>query len=214
MLHFKHLLVIFLFAATPVNLANAFTFDFGDNDYHPYWGNPYWGNPYLRPVTPYYYMPQLPMYDRSTLVRRRQEQMGNNADAMGEIRELLYGRYGFDRGEAIKLAKKIELTSGQALTRNFHPGAVRDMNSHTTPTYWGNEETFKANAVALQQAARELAQELEKIPTAEEGAVFLNKRWAAGEDDRAAVSASVWDKYNNLSNTCNSCHHSFRGPSW
>lgn len=209
MLHIKNLLILFLLAVTPVNLANAFTFDFGDNDYHPYWGNPY-----LRPVTPYYYMPQLPMYDRSTLVRRRQEQMGNNADAMGEIRELLYGRYGFDRGEAIKLAKKIELTSGQALTRNFHPGAVRDMNSHTTPTYWGNEETFRANAQALQQAARELAQELEKTPTAEEGAVFLNKRWPAGEEDRAAVSASVWDKYNNLSKTCNSCHHSFRGPSW
>lgn len=213
MLHLKHLLILFLLTVTPFSLANAFTFDFGDNDYHPYWGNPY-----FRPVTPYYYMPQLPMYDRSTLVRRRQEQMGNNADAMGEIRELLYGRHGFDRGEAIKLAKKIELTSGRAMTQNFHPGAVRDMNSHTTPTYWGNEETFRANAQALAQAARDLAQELEKTPTAEEGAVFLNKRWSArkndGEEDRAAVSASVWDKYNNLSNTCNSCHQSFRGPSW
>mgnify|MGYP001818781106 FL=1 len=209
MFNFKKLLILCLLSIAPLNLAVAFNFDFGDNDYHPYWGNPY-----FRPITPYYYMPQLPMYDRSTMVRRRQEQMSHNADAMSELEELLYGRYGFDRAEAIKLAKKIELASGRALSQNFHPGAVRDMNSHTTPTYWGNEETFRANALALQQAARELAMELEKKPTAEEGAVLLNKRWTAGKDDRAAVSPSVWDKYNNLSNTCNSCHQSFRGPSW
>ena len=209
MLNFKHLFLLFLMALMPISSANAFNFDFGDNNYHPYWGNPY-----FRPISPYYFVPQLNTFDRSTLIRRRQEQMNRNANAMDELEEMLYGNYGFDRAEAIKLAKRIELTSGQALSSNFHPGAVRDMNSHTTPAYWGNEETFRANALTLQKAASELAKELEKQPTAEEGAVYLNKRWARNENDQTAVSPAIWDKYNNLSNTCSGCHRSFRGPSW
>ena len=45
-------------------------------------------------------------------------------------------------------------------------------------------------------------------------AVYLNKRWARNENDQTAVSPAIWDKYNNLSNTCSGCHRSFRGPSW
>jgi cytochrome c556 len=188
----------------------AFSFDFGDDDdyyYHPYW------RPYYQPWASYF-PPQLPSFDRSAMVRERQQLMDNHMDAMTRLRELLYGKHGFDRAEAIQLARKIELTSGIALTRNFHPGAVREFDSRTTPAFWGNEQTFKANAQALQAAAKDLATELEKQPAAGEGTVYLPKRWTADGEDKAAVSAAIWEKYNTLSNTCESCHRSFRGSRW
>lgn len=206
---FPGLALALLLAITGIGSVQAFSFNFGDDYYHPYWGAPFY-----RPLNPYFYMPQLPSYDRSTMVRNRQDLMDRNTDAMQALQELLYGRYGFDRAEAVKLARKIELSSGYAMSRHFHPGAVRDMSSHVRPTYWGNEQTFQANAQALQAAAKDLADELSKTPTEAEGTVMLRKRWSGGDEEREAVSAKVWDKYNNLSNTCVSCHHSFRGPSW
>ena len=198
--------------------ALAFSFDFGDGDdyyYRPWWGGPY-GQPYYQPWRPYFYPPQLPSFDRHEMVRERQNLMDDHMDAMEMLKEQLYGDYGFDRAEAIRMARKIELTSGTALTRNFHPGAVRQSDSRTTPNYWGNEQTFKANAEALRAAAADLANELAKKPTAKEGAVFLTPRFREDNDaaDKTAVSPAIWEKFNTLSNTCESCHRSFRGRRW
>lgn len=195
--------------------AHAFSFDFGDDDdYYHYPGG--WGGPIYRPVTPYLYPPQLNYFDRSKLVRQRQDRMDRHYDAMTELGELLYGKYGFDRAEAIQLARKIELTSGAALTKNFHPGAIRQSDSRTTPAYWGNEKTFRAYAKALQAAAADLAVELQKQPTAEEGAVFLPKSSMSygDQEETTPVSPAIWDKYNTLSNACEICHTNFRGHRW
>ena len=196
-----------------ISPAHSFSFDWGDGDdyFHPYWGSPY-----FRTWNPYYFTPQLNYFDRSAMVRERQEVMGNHYDTMTRLADLLYGKYGFDRAEAIQLARKIELTSGAALTNNFHPGAVRSFDSRTTPAFWGNEKTFRANAQALQAAAGDLADELAKTPTEAEGAVFLNRsRGRYGdEEQREALSPAVWEKFNTMSNICESCHRSFRGPRW
>lgn len=204
------LLTFLVFLLSGLSSVQAFSFNFSDGDYyHPYGWHIY------RPWA-YYYPPQLPSYDRSVMVRERQQLMDNHIDAMTRLRDLLYSRYGFDRAEAIQLARKIELTSGTALTRNFHPGAVREHGSRTTPAFWGNEQTFKANAQALQSAASDLASELEKKPTDEEGAVYLPKhRMSDGDSgEMVPVSPAVWEKFNTLSTTCESCHRSFRGRRW
>jgi len=198
--------------------ALAFSFDFGDDDdfyYRPWWGGPY-AQPYYQPWRPYFYPPQLPSFDRHEMVRERQNLMDDNMDAMEQLSELLYGKYGFDRAEAIRMARKIELTSGTALTRNFHPGAVRESGSRTTPGYWGNEQAFKANAEALKAAAADLARELAKQPKAEDGAVFLAPRFRDDNDapEKTAVSPAIWEKFNTLSDTCESCHRGFRGRRW
>jgi cytochrome c556 len=114
------------------------------------------------------------------------------------------------------MARKIELTSGTALTRNFHPGAVRESGSRTTPGYWGNEQQFKANAEALKAAAADLANELAKQPKSGKGAVLLAPRFRDDNNapQKTAVSPAIWEKFNTLSNTCESCHRSFRGRSW
>ena len=140
----------------------AFSFSIDDDDdyYRPYWGAPYggpgwgappaWGAPaYFEPwVTPpqRFWYPRLPNYDRSRMKQERQRDMGNFDSVMNELRDMLYGNADFDRTRAIQLARKIEATSGQAMTGNFHPGAVVTMGSHTSPKLWGNEEAFRANA--------------------------------------------------------------------
>lgn len=214
MRHFINTLLIFLvFFFMGISSAQAFSFDFGDDDNYPYWGRPY--SPWVAP--PAYYFPRLPSYDRSSMVQKRQRVMSDHDKSMHELKEMLYGKYGFDRAVAIKLARNIELTSGSALTGNFHPGAVSAFRSRTTSALWGNEQTFKANALALQAAARDLATELAKQPTAEEGAVHLPRRSIAFDQDKpetVPVSAGIWEKYNNLSTICESCHSGFRGPKW
>ena len=215
MQYFKNTLLIFLISFfMGITSAQAFSFNFGDDDDYPYWGHAY--SPWI--AQPGYYYPRLPSYDRSIMVRNRQQMMSTHDDAMDELNELLYGRYGFDRAVAIKLARKIEISSGYALTSNFHPGAVRGFSSRTTPALWGNEQTFKANALALQVAASDLASEFEKQPKAdEEGAVQLPKRSIGFDRDAAetvTVSAGIWKKFNTLSNVCASCHSGFRGHNW
>ncbi|MDX2507547.1 MAG: cytochrome c [Gammaproteobacteria bacterium] len=219
MRHIKNILLTFLvFFLTGISFAHAFSFDFGDDDdYHPYY-NPYWGsayNPWVAP--PAYYYRRLPSYDRSTMVQNRQRIMSTHNETMNRLSELLYGRYEFNRAEAIKLARKIELISGTALTGNFHPDAVSVYRSRTTPALWGNEQTFRANAQALQAAAKDLAKELEKQPTAEEGAIYMpekSKTFGRDEPDTVPVSAGIWEKFNTLSNVCESCHTGFRGSNW
>ncbi len=215
MRHLQKILLTFLvFFFIGISSAQAFSFDFGDDDdYYPYWGPGYsqWGPP------PTYFYPRLSSYDRSTMVQQRQQMMGLHDKTVDRLAELLYGSNGFDRAEAIKLARKIELTSGLALTSNFHPDAVAAYRSRTTPVLWGNEQTFKANALALQAAAIDLAKELEKQPTVAEGAVYLPKRsrsFGPEESETVPVSAGIWEKYNALSNVCVSCHSSFRRRGW
>jgi len=214
MRHIKNTLLTFLvFYFLGISSAQAFSFNIGDDDDYPYWGYPY--SPWVAP--PVFYFPRIPSYDRSTMVQNRQRIMDTHDETMNELRELLYGRYGFDRAVAIKLARKIELTSGSVLAGNFHPDTVTTYSSRTAPTLWGNEQTFKANAQTLQVAARNLAKELEKQPSAGEGAVYLPRRsigFDRNEPDTIPVSAEIWKKFNTLSNVCASCHSSFRGPNW
>ena len=207
---FKLLIVSFpmISLALYSGTSQAFSFDFGDD--HP----PTWIETYGQPAPRYYYHPQINSFDRSRMIDRRQGRMQRRATTMNQLSDLLSGRYGFDREQAIRLARGIEQSAGHALSRNFHPGAVIDDYSRTTRSLWGNEETFRQYAVSLQTAAKELAEELAKEPTQEEGAVYLRapRERGEGEVSSVAVSPKVWEKYSAVSSTCNSCHRSFRSP--
>lgn len=208
----------------------AFSFSIDDDDDYPYWGAPVagpgwgapaWGPGYYRPwVAPpaHFWYPRLPSYDRSRMKQGRQRQMDNFDDAMNDLRDMLYGGADFDRTRAIQLTRKIEATSGHALTGNFHPGAVVTTGSRTSPALWGNEEAFKANAEALRNAAGALADELAKKPSEEQGAVYLSQRSEEfgrnKEYNEVPVSPQIWKKFNTLSDSCVACHSAFRGPSW
>ena len=188
--------------------SQAFSFDFGDD--HP----PTWIETYGQPAPRYFYHPQINSFDRGKMIDRRQNRMQRRATTMNQLSDLLSGRYGFDREQAIRLARGIEQSAGDALSRNFHPGAVIDDYSRTTRSLWGNEEMFRQYAVSLQTAAKELAEELAKEPTQEEGAVYMRTQRKRGEDtaSSAAVSPKVWEKFSAVSSTCNTCHRSFRSP--
>jgi hypothetical protein len=88
-------------------------------------------------------------------------------------------------------------------------------------------ETFKANAEALQEAAGELADELEKQPGAEDiraGRAWSpdwrrsRRAWGMGgpyggwSNDRGVVTTGVFDAYTRLQATCYGCHANFRSP--
>ncbi|MBF0264242.1 MAG: cytochrome c [Gammaproteobacteria bacterium] len=181
---------------------HSFSFNFGDDDY------PYYGVPYYRA---WFAPPQINSFDRSTMVDSRQRMMGYRDQTMKHLGEIIYNKDSFDRTVAIMLARQIELSAGNALSNNFHPGAVASFYSRTTPAFWGNENKFKDNAEALQAAARDLALELEKRPTDEEGAVYLSSK---DNSTGIPVSPKIWDKYNSMSAICESCHNNFRGPRW
>lgn len=201
-----------------ISSALAFSFDFGDDD-DDYWRYAYRRNPNQPWIAPngYLFYPRLPYFERSRMVDNRQWQMGRRYDAMNQLGAMLYGRTGFDRVEAIRLARRIEATSGYALTDDFHPGAVATYGSRTTLALWGNQEAFQANAFALQQAAKVLAEEFAKQPTAEQSAVMLptsTDRYGRPGAEKVAVSTGVWEKFNAVSNVCDSCHRGFRGYDW
>lgn len=198
--------------------ALGFSFDFGDDDddYWRYMTRGDYNRPWVAPNGVYFY-PRLPYFQRSDMVDRRQGQMRQRHHAMQALGEMLYGRAGFDRADAIKLARKIEATSAQYLTRDFHPGAIATDRSRTLLSLWGNQPAFHANARALQVAANELAEAFEKGPAAEKGAVMLAQkmdRFGNGGNEKVVVSADVWDKFNALSAACDSCHRDFRGVRW
>lgn len=195
--------------------AHAFSFDFGDDDYYPAWGAPMYGAP-----PGYYLPPRLPSYDRQSLKMNRQEMMSDHQDALNELSAMLYGGKGFDRSEAVQLARKIQSGSGIKLSRNFHPGAVVTSGSRALPSVWQNQDAFKGYADNLSLAAGELAKAL-VIQPKPENAILLRKRDVAfsckkGDEacTKVAVDPSVWEKFNNLSATCEGCHVGFRGFGW
>lgn len=189
---------------------------------NPNWGNRNWGAPAYRPAypapqpyaRPYSYVPS---YDRWNMRDRRQKLMSDHDDAMDDLSDMLYGGYRFDRQEAIELAKQIEASSGEILTRDFHPGAVATSGSNTAPAAMTNQDVFKANAQALKKTAGELAAELSRTPEAGEQVMYsrngrgFSYRRIRGEDSEP-LSPQIFNKFNALAATCNSCHSYFRMP--
>lgn len=243
--------------------AQAFSFNFGDDDnwgpwrtpygYAPppwvaqQWRPPHWQTPlppqptnpptldakdpkaadkspapsasYAPVPMPYHFYrpPRMNPSDRFLLKHRRQRQMNEHQDAMEKLSAMLFGGAGFDRQEALELARDIQAASGAALSGNFHRGSIATYGSRAAPAIWQNEAAFKSNAKALQEAAKALALELEKRPTAEQGAVFLRmgSPYTPPKDRKVEpVSADVWERFNDLSNSCYACHNRFRGFTW
>jgi cytochrome c556 len=192
----------------------AFSFDFGDDDdkwrYYAYQGHP--NQPWIAPNGMYFY-PRLPYFQRQRMIDQRQDEMASRANSLQQLGAMLYGNEGFDRARAIKMARSIEATSGEVLADKFHPGSVVSYDSNTTLTLWGSPDAFRARALQMQISARALAEELEKQPTAEEGAVFVAKsRGYYGQPaDKVAVSPGIWEKFNTLSAECAACHREYRG---
>lgn len=214
---FKKTLLSGVVGATLLSTAgvHAFSFDIGDDDHYPVWGAPGYG-----PPPGYYLPPRLPSYDRHAMKMARQEMMSNHQEALNELSAMLYGGKGFDRSEAVKLARYIQSGSGIALQRNLHPGSVVTSGSRALPSVWQNPEGVKAYADALSAAAGGLAEALVIQPPPEK-AILLPRRdaaFACKDDDEAckqvAVDPSVWKKFNDLSATCEGCHVGFRGFGW
>jgi cytochrome c556 len=194
--------------------ALAFSFDFGDDDddwrYYAYRGNPY--QPWVAPNGMYFY-PRLPYFQRQRMIDQRQGEMASRGNNLQQLGAMLYGNAGLDRARAIKLARAIEATSGEALADKFPPGSVASDNSNTTLALWGSPDAFRARALQLKIAARALAEELEKQPTAEQGAVFVarDRGYYGQPEEKVAVSPGVWEKFNALSQECAACHRDYRG---
>lgn len=195
--------------------AQSFSFNMGDDDWN--WGSSYRSDPgaYGPWGAPGYGAPprRLSDYQRFQLRQRRQNQMTGHEDSMELLSEMLFGNKGFQREKAIELARQIQAASGPALTNNFHPGSVVTFGSRAAPSIWQNYDAFKANAAELQKAAGDLALELEKKPSAEQGAVYL-KSGSIYQNPKerkvVPVSPTVWEKFNHLSATCYTCHNQYR----
>ncbi len=197
-----------------INNALSFSFDFGDDD-DDWWYYSYYGNqPMVSPYGTYFY-PRLPYWQRNEMVDRRKAQMERKRSGMHELGDMLYTQEGFDRTRAIQIARAIEAGAGQTMSQDFHPGAVATYRSRTTLALWGNRQAFEGNSLALQAAAKALADELVKQPTVEQGAVMLRQRsdpYAEPSNKQVAVSPDVWQRYNEVSAICDHCHSSYRGP--
>jgi len=185
----------------------------------PNWSRRGWSGPAYYPPPPRQYYPRPSMYDRTQMKDNRQKQMSSHDDAMDSLADMLYGKFRFDRDDAIQRAREIETNSGQIMLHNFHPGAIATYGSNAAPTFWGNEDAFKSYADAMKVAATALAIELEKRPTAEEGAIYPGRskgfdyRRQDGDQDKA-ISPEVFTKFHGLASTCQACHGYFRLPKW
>ncbi len=174
-----------------------------------------WNGPGYYPPQGYYYPPYMSPYDRNKMKMDRQQLMSDHDDAMDSLSDMLYGRFRFDRNNAINMARRIEHASGDNLSRYFQTGSIAASGSNTAPSYWGNEETFKTNADALKVAAQAMADELTKKPTGEEAALY--PRMHKGFDYRARpgvnadpISPQIFDRFNELAAACTTCHAGFR----
>jgi len=212
------------------SFGESFNESWGSGNSGSSWGTPDWGTSYSTPNSNWrgqryypgpgnYNYPPVSPYDRNQMRERRQVQMSDHDDSMDSLADMLFGKFRFDREEAIELAQEIEASSGQDLLRNFHPGAVATHDSRTAPALWGNEKAFKSYANAMRLAAVALAEELKKRPKAEEGALYPRRsrgfeyRRSFG-NDADPIAPTVFEKFNKLSSTCQTCHSYFRIPGW
>ena len=186
-----------------------------------YWGDPR-GGPWSEPGYPYSsgYGPGL---DRT---HERQSEMHDHKAAMQSVARMLSGRRTFDRAEAIGLAREIEASAGENLVPLFKASDRR--RSPLSRARIGDDmETFKAHAEALKEAAGELADELEKQPSAED--ISAGRAWSQDwrrsrrgggmgdpysrwRNEGGAVTKEVFDAYTKLRATCHGCHANFRSP--
>jgi len=148
----------------------------------------------------------------------RQSAMLDHKAAMQAVARMLSGRRSFDRAEAVGLARQIEASAGDNLTRSFAPGDWRRSPLSRARIAPGDMETFKANADALKQAAGELADALEQQPSAED--VRAGRAWSPNwrmggpysgwGNEGGAVTPEAFAAYRRLQATCYSCHANFR----
>jgi cytochrome c556 len=154
--------------------------------------------------------------------------MQDHKAAMQSVTRMLSGRRSFDRAEAIGLAREIEAGAGENLARLFKPGDWR-RSPLSRARIRDDMDTFTANAEALKKAAGELADELEKLPSAEDiragrawspdwrrsrhgwgrGGPYSYARW---RNESEAVTKGVFDAFTKLQATCYGCHVNFRSP--
>lgn len=187
------------------------------------WSEPGWGEG-PRSAYGYPYGGHVPAFDRT---HQRQSEMHDHKAAMRSVARMLLGRRSFDRAEAIGLAREIEASSGENLVRLFETGEWRQSPLSRAIIGDDDMETFTAHAEALEVAARQLADELEKQPSAEDvatgrawspdwhrvrrgwGMGVLYADWRSGDE---AVTKGVFDAYTRLRASCHGCHANFRSP--
>ena len=187
---------------------------------HAYWGDP-WGGPRSEPGWDGgpWSEPGYPFsgYGRAHYrTHQRQSEMRDHKSAMQSVARMLSGQRNFDRAKAIGLAREIEASAGENLTRLFEPGVWR--RSPLSRARIDDFESFRANAEALKQAAGELADKLEKQPSVAD--IRAGHAWSPdwgmggpysrGRNEGGAVTKQVFDAYTNLRATCHSCHANFR----
>lgn len=150
---------------------------------------------------------------------QRQSQMRDHRAAMQSLGRMLSGRRNFDRAEAIALAREIEASAGDNLTRLFKTSGDWRRSPLSRARVGDDIDIFQSHANALQLAAGELADQLEKQPSAEDirSGRAWSPDWSRGRpyrshwrDDNSALNREVFNAYNNLRSTCNGCHANFR----
>jgi cytochrome c556 len=151
--------------------------------------------------------------------------MHDHKVAMQSVGRMLSGKSTFNRAEAVDLVRAIEASAGESLAQLFKPGDSR--RSPLSRARIDDMDTFKANAEALKAAAGELADELEKEPSAKDirAGQAMSPGWnssmrrgtggaySRGRSEGGAVTTEVYTAFNKLLGTCNGCHESFR-KSW
>ncbi len=178
------------------------------------WAEPGWrGGPGFEPAFPG------SRYSRNLdRMHTRQSTMLDHRDAMQSLGRMLSGRRAFDRAEAIGMARQIEASAGENLTRLFKSGDWRG-NPLSRARVGDNMDVFKAHAEALKTAAGELADALEKQPGAED--VRASRAWSPNWTRRGRYRSfwgsrdvmptkPVYDAYIKLRASCDGCHVNFR----
>lgn len=183
------------------------------------WGDPWsergrGGGPWSEPALPY--RSYGPPPDRT---HQRQSQMRDHRVAMQSLSRMLSGRRNFDRAEAIGLAREIEASAGENLVRLFESSGNWQSSPFTRARVGEDMKIFRSHAIALQWSAGELADQLEKQPSAEDirAGLAWSPDWGRGGSYRSrwrneggALTRDVFNAYTNLQATCNTCHKNFR----
>ena len=190
-----------------------------------YWGGPWagpWGGPGPWHGPGYLHRGHDVARERT---HERQSEMHDHKAAMHAVGRMLSGKSTFNRAEAVYLVRQIEASAGENLTQLFKPGDSR--RSPLSRARVDDIDNFKANAEALKAAAGELANELEKEPSAEDirTGQAMSPGWnrsmrrgiggpsGRGRSEGGAVTMEVYGAFTKLLGTCNGCHENFR-TSW